>query len=228
MSNLEREREEGQPLLPEPTTAQENTPGDSADMPTVIKRNAWGGPSALSAQVSGAPLAWLMSWTPRAQLSPSPSLTQLLAVAFVAIIYTTVFTRLPFPPPLFGYHPLLQSISLLFLLSSILTLQPTNQSTPRAKATSLTLHQRLNLFILLPALTAGASIMFYLHHPASHWISWHGILGTATIVWMWVQALFGGLTVWQRGKWLGGEAKAKSWWKWHRLSGYILIPLFFV
>lgn len=153
---------------------------------------------------------------------------QLLAIGFVAIIWTTVFTKLPFPPPLFGYHPLLQSVSLLFLLSSILTLQPTNSSTPRSKITSLALHQRINLFILLPLLTAGASIMFYLHHPASHWISWHGILGTTTLAWMWVQAIFGGLTVWQNGNWLGGEAKAKSWWKWHRASGYILIPLFLV
>lgn len=153
---------------------------------------------------------------------------QLLALAFVAIIYTLVFTHLPFPPPLFGYHPLLQSLSILFLISSILTLQPTSQATPRSKQVSLTLHQRLNLFVLLPLLSAGASIMFYLHHPSSHWISWHGILGTTTLAWMWVQALFGGLTVWQQGKWLGGEAKAKSLWKWHRLSGYILIPLFLV
>lgn len=69
--------------------------------------------------------------------------------------------------------------------------------------------------------------MWYLHSPGGHFISWHGIFGTATVVWMWTQAVIGAASVWSVGQsLLGGEDRAKSIWKWHRLSGYLLLPFF--
>lgn len=161
-------------------------------------------------------------------LSPSALALQALSVVFLGLIWFLAFQRLPgniLSLPLFGYHPLLQSASLLLLAQSILVLQPTTHSRPQEKKAAFNVHQVVNL-ALLPVVTAGASIMFYLHHPNSHFISWHGILGAAVVAWMWVQAAFGAASVWGGGKLLGGEAKAKGWWKWHRLSGYFLFTAF--
>ena len=132
--------------------------------------------------------------------------------------------------PLFGYHPILQSLSLILLVQSLVTLQPTTAQDPRRKKAALNLHQIVNLVLLLPILTIGASIMWYLHDQpeAQHWISWHGILGAVALAWAYVQALIGGLSVWFKGSLLGGENRAKRLWKWHRLSGYLLLVLFFV
>jgi len=120
--------------------------------------------------------------------------------------------------PLFGYHPLLQSLSLILLVQSLLTLQPTTAQDPTRKKAALNLHQLINMILLLPLLTIGASIMYYLHNQpgAEHWISWHGILGGVVLAWAWIQALFGAMSVWFKGSLLGGENKAKSLWKWHR------------
>ena len=40
------------------------------------------------------------------------------------------------------------------------------------------------------------------------------------------QILLGGLSVWFDGAALGGEAKAKRVWRYHRASGYLLFPMF--
>lgn len=162
-------------------------------------------------------------------LSPTAIAVQAFAILFVGLIWSLVFQKLPgnlFSLPLFGYHPLLQSLSLLLLAQSILVLQPTSQARPQEKKAAFNVHQIVNAALILPILTAGASIMFYLHHPNNHFISWHGILGTAVLAWMWVQAAIGAASVWGGGKLLGGEAKAKGVWKWHRLSGYVLLPAF--
>ncbi len=38
----------------------------------------------------------------------------------------------------------------------------------------------------------------------------------------------GAASVWGRGRMVGGEAQGKKLWKWHRLSGYVLVVLFAV
>lgn len=190
-----------QPLLPAAASSSPSTqPDDSPSSAVAMKRNALFSPTAIAVQA--------------------------LSLVFVGLIWALVFDRLPSPLPLFGYHPLLQSLSLLLLAQGVLVLQPTSQSRPNEKKAAFQIHQLVALLLILPVVTAGSAIMFYLHHPASHWISWHGILGSALTVWLWAQAALGAATVWGGGKLLGGEAKAKSWWKWHRLSGYILLPAF--
>ena len=44
-----------------------------------------------------------------------------------------------------------------------------------------------------------------------------------TVPWLIVQASFGGATVWAGGAAFGGPHRAKLLWKYHRLSGYLLI-----
>lgn len=151
------------------------------------------------------------------------------------------------PLPLFGYHPMIQSFAFLLLLQSILTLQPTSQEDPTAKRKAFTVHRAFNLALVLPLFTAGASIMWYLHDQPGqkHFVSWHGILGTAVIVWTWLQVAAGVAATSFDGKLVGGMQRAKSLWKWHRyvnwstslftftdntpsirLSGYVLLPAF--
>lgn len=139
------------------------------------------------------------------------------------MIWTLALRKLPLNSP-FVYHPLLQSLSLTLLLQSVLVLQPTVQSKPGQKTAARRLHQYLNVLIVI-LFTSGAAIMFYLHHPNSHWISWHGIMGSTVVVWMWVQALVGAATVLFNGALVGGQNNGKALWKWHRLSGYILLPI---
>ncbi|CDS00981.1 hypothetical protein [Sporisorium scitamineum] len=72
--------------------------------------------------------------------------------------------------------------------------------------------------------------MWYLHDQpnSTHFISYHGMLGTGVVVAAWVQAALGAASVWWKGKLVGGERKGKALWKWHRASGYVLVGLFLV
>ncbi|PWN32223.1 uncharacterized protein FA14DRAFT_162423, partial [Meira miltonrushii] len=121
------------------------------------------------------------------------------------------------PLPLFGYHPMIQSLAFLLLLQSILTLQPTTKSRPNEKQKAFSVHRLFNLALVLPLFTAGASIMWYLHdQPGSeHFISWHGILGTAVVAWTWIQVAAGIAFTAFDGKAVGGMQRAKNLWKWH-------------
>ncbi|TKY85400.1 hypothetical protein EX895_005562 [Sporisorium graminicola] len=151
------------------------------------------------------------------------------ALLFVAVVWSLVLSSMPLTTlPLFGYHPLIQSFAILLLLQAIVVLQRTTASQPSAKKSAFTAHQWLNLLLVLPLFTAGASIMWYLHDAptSAHFISYHGILGTAVVVAAWAQAALGAASVWWKAKLVGGENRGKALWKWHRLSGYVLVALF--
>jgi len=124
----------------------------------------------------------------------------------------------------FVFHPLLQSLGISFFTYGIITLQPTSQ--PQTKAAGLTRHQcaMISGFV---SILLGASAIFYnkARYSASHFTTWHGKFGLLSVVWLFIQLLFGASSVWFNGALLGGGAKAKALWKFHRLSGYILFPL---
>ncbi len=188
MSAPARNTDERQPLLPS-SGASNSDHGQGSTMTQVYKKSNWG-TSAVPAQAA--------------------------AVVFAALVWALVLNKLPKPLPLFGYHPLLQSAGLVLLVQSILVLQPT--STPAAKKAGLNVHQIINILLVLPLFTAGASIMWYLHDQPGqkHFISWHGTFGVIVLVWAWVQSLIGAASVWFNGAAFGGENKAKAVWKWHR------------
>ncbi|KAJ7090233.1 hypothetical protein B0H15DRAFT_922403 [Mycena belliarum] len=125
----------------------------------------------------------------------------------------------------FAFHPLLQSLALFLFTYGILTLQPTSQ--PKTKAAGLTRHQYAILFVGFPAIFLGTSAILYNKylHKAQHFRSWHGKLGIASMGWICIQVLLGGGSVWFGGAAFGGGMKAKSIWKYHRLSGYALYAL---
>ncbi|SPO26790.1 related to Cytochrome b561 [Ustilago trichophora] len=154
---------------------------------------------------------------------------QLSALLFVAIVWSLVLSTMSFTSlPLFGYHPLIQSLAILMLLQAIVVLQRTGATNQREKKAAFQIHQSINLLLVLPLLTIGAYIMYYLHDQpgTSHWISYHGILGTLCVVVAWIQTALGAASIWFKGRLVGGESNGKALWKYHRLSGYLLIALF--
>ncbi|KAH6891213.1 eukaryotic cytochrome b561-domain-containing protein [Thelonectria olida] len=147
-------------------------------------------------------------------------LAQLGIVLLVALIWASVLTK---PLILFSGHPLAQSLAILTLAQSILTLQPTH--TAEQKRIGQRLHASLNLVAFL-LLVAGVTIIEYnkfaSHGP--HFHSLHGYLGVAASVLLLVQYLVG-FTMWATPALYGGEHNAKSIWKYHRYSGYLVFLL---
>ncbi|KAI6036850.1 hypothetical protein BKA83DRAFT_677766 [Pisolithus microcarpus] len=139
------------------------------------------------------------------------------ALVFVLVTWGIIFANDPKSLGWFAYHPILQSC--------ILTLQPTSQ--PVTKAAGLQRHQIAMFGIGIPCILAGTAFMIYNKslHSAPHFTSWHGTFGIITVVWLLIQALVGGASVWFGGAALGGGMKAKAVWKYHRLSGYIVFTM---
>jgi len=147
------------------------------------------------------------------------------AALFTTVTWVIVLVNDPVAIGLFAFHPLLQSLSIFLFTYGILTLQPTSQ--PKTKAAGLARHQYAILFVAFPAIFAGTAVIVYNKwaHGKSHFVSWHGKFGIASMAWICIQVLLGGGSVWFGGAAFGGGAKAKAIWKYHRLSGYVLIAL---
>ncbi|KAJ7582581.1 hypothetical protein C8J56DRAFT_1015355 [Mycena floridula] len=152
-------------------------------------------------------------------------LAQYAAFAAAAtILFTTwvvILTNQPFG--WFALHPLLQSSALFMITYGIVTLQPTSQ--PVTKASGLSRHQLAMLYLALPLISVGTFAVFYnkVAQGKDHFVTWHGVFGIISMAWIVLQILVGGGSVWFGGRAFG--TKAKSVWKYHRLSGYILFSL---
>ncbi|KAK9896360.1 hypothetical protein P389DRAFT_78252 [Cystobasidium minutum MCA 4210] len=173
--------------------------GQDTSMPTrrsLLANNLFGGPRALATQIG--------------------CLMLLIPVAIVI---------LKNPAGLFSYHPPLQTFAIILFAQGVLTLQPT--STKADKARGLAIHQIFQI-TGLAIIAAGVSIMIANKalHSAPHFTSWHGRFGLVTSILLVMQALIGILIAYDPGmRLLGGESKAKALWKYHRLSGYLILPL---
>lgn len=88
-------------------------------------------------------------------------------------------------------------------------------------------HQFVMFILAFPAILLGTSGIVYNKwlHKSPHMTTWHGTFGFMSVVWLIFQVMIGGGSVWFNGSVFGGGAKAKAVWKYHRLSGYILLPL---
>lgn len=141
-------------------------------------------------------------------------------ILLTALIWISIFTQ---PLILFSAHPLLNSSALLLVVESIILLQPTH--TPPQKRTGTLSHFSLN-FVALDALIASLVIIEYnkFAHNGEHFRSPHAILGLITYVFLLIQSLVG-FTQYFVPALYGGEANAKSIYKYHRLSGYIILLL---
>ncbi|MCJ1481373.1 hypothetical protein MMC06_001530 [Schaereria dolodes] len=155
-----------------------------------------------------------------------------------ATIWASIFIH---PLMLFSAHPvrrhmytvdhilanwgfeLLNSAGILLMTQAILVLQPTH--TPRQKKQGTNVHAVLNLTGIL-SLIVGLIVIEINKGSHPHFTSPHGILGLITYCFLVVQALIGVTQYYAMGLY-GGEVKAKSIWKYHRMSGYLILVLFF-
>ena len=128
----------------------------------------------------------------------------------------TANTGLPSPPQT------LNSAGLLLITQGILILQPTH--TPRQKSLGATVHGAFNGIGTL-ALVAGLIIIEYNKGASgAHWESVHGILGITTYILIILQALVGFTQLYTPGLY-GGVDNAKKVYKYHRMSGYVVLAL---
>ncbi|KAH9946249.1 uncharacterized protein BXZ73DRAFT_95751 [Epithele typhae] len=151
---------------------------------------------------------------------------QVSAGVFFVSTWVITLTNNPTSLGLFFFHPLLQSLAISVFTYGILTLQPTSQA--KTKAAGLTRHQLAMAAFGVPAIALGALAIIWNKnlHESPHFTTWHGTLGITSIVWLVAQVAVGGGSVWFGGRLFGGGSKAKQFWKYHRLSGYVLFPLF--
>lgn len=80
--------------------------------------------------------------------------------------------------------------------------------------------------LAIDSLIAGLIVIEYnkISHNGTHFVSAHAILGLITYIFLGIQALVG-FTAYFVPKLYGGEDNAKSLYKWHRMSGYIILVL---
>ncbi|KAI4208519.1 MAG: hypothetical protein LQ346_000029 [Caloplaca aetnensis] len=140
-----------------------------------------------------------------------------------ATIWASVFVQ---PLILFSAHPLLNSAGILLTTQAILLLQPTH--TPKQKKQGTNVHAVLNLTSIL-TLLAGLVIIEYnkIAHSGAHFQSPHAILGLTTYILFFLQAIVGIAQYYTPGV-FGGVDNAKSVYKYHRMSGYVILIMSFV
>lgn len=150
-------------------------------------------------------------------------ITQFGAILFIALIWADV---LLVPLQLFTAHPLLNSFGILVLTQGILILQPTH--TAEQKRAGTIAHFSLNA-AAIAALVAGLVVIEVnkVSHNGTHFKSPHAILGLATYLVLLLQSLVG-FTQYFTPALFGSVANAKSIYKYHRASGYVVLILLLV
>jgi len=139
----------------------------------------------------------------------------------LALVWSGVFSNQLFP--LFSPHPLLNSAAIFLAVQAILILQPTH--TASQKKTGTYTHATLVGIAALAFLSAFIIIEVNKarNHPV-HFESVHSILGLVTYILVLIQAAVG-VTQYFFPALYGSEAKAKSVYKYHRISGYMVLAL---
>jgi hypothetical protein len=119
------------------------------------------------------------------------------------------------------FYQLLNSAAVLFFIQATLILQPT--ITRKQKKQGTFVHAALNDVAILAAI-AGLVIIEYnkISHGGIHFESPHAILGLVTYILVVIQALVGITQFFTPGLY-GGEDNAKALYKYHRLSGYVIL-----
>ncbi|TCD65418.1 hypothetical protein EIP91_002717 [Steccherinum ochraceum] len=154
---------------------------------------------------------------------------QVAAIASVGVFVAAVWIMALSSPSSFGlftWHPLCQSLSLALFTYGVLTLQSTSR--PKTKTAGLVRHQLAMIALGIPVAVIGTSIVVYnkSRHNKEHFTTWHGTFGITVMCLSILQVLLGGGSVWFDGRAFGGNPRAKLVWKYHRLSGYIIYPLY--
>jgi len=146
----------------------------------------------------------------------------------VGYTWNLVLTSNPAQLGYFAVHPPAQTLAVLALFIGVLQLQPSRR--PKSRERGLARHQVIMLGLGAPAILIGGGFMIWnkVDHSAPHFTSWHGKFGLIALLWICVHVVVGGSIVWFDGRVFGGQTEAKKLWKWHRLSGYLLLPFLLV
>lgn len=125
------------------------------------------------------------------------------------------------PPTLTLLSQLLNSSAVLFFVQGILVLQPTHTAKQKKQGTYT--HAALNDIAILAAI-AGLVVIEYnkFDHNGTHFESPHAILGLVTYILVALQALVGFLQFFAPSL-FGGVDNAKALYKYHRVSGYVIL-----
>jgi len=137
-----------------------------------------------------------------------------------AIVWGAIFShQLIF----FSAHPLLNSAGILLATQATLILQPTH--TPTQKRQGTYIHAVVHL-LSFGSLLAGLIIIEKnkFGHGGTHFESPHAILGLITYILFLLQALVG-FTQFFTPKLYGGVENAKKIYRYHRLSGYVVLTV---
>jgi uncharacterized integral membrane protein len=144
------------------------------------------------------------------------------AVLLLASVWAAIFLHGPLS--LFSVHPLAQSFGLLVLIQGVLIVQPTH--TAAQKKAGQKLHAGLNLLALASFIVGVVSIeVNKVRGNLAHFHSVHAYLGIIASILQIGQYLVG-FTMYFVPQLYGGEDKAKKIWKYHRISGYVLLLLY--
>ncbi|KAL9021119.1 MAG: hypothetical protein Q9185_001658 [Variospora sp. 1 TL-2023] len=140
-----------------------------------------------------------------------------------ATIWASVFAS---PLMLFSAHPLLNSAGILLTTQAILLLQPTH--TPKQKKQGTNIHATLNMTAILSLIAALVVIEYNkIAHNGPHFQSSHAILGLITYILFFLQAIIGIAQYYTPGV-FGSVENAKKIYKYHRMSGYVILLMSFI
>lgn len=146
--------------------------------------------------------------------------TALVAQIGVLVLAGTVFYGIFTHDMIFmSSHPLLNSAGVVLIVEAILILQPTES--PQQKRAGAITHSVLNS-LGSSALFAGLIIIEINKGDHARFDSLHGRLGLTTYILIFIQGNIGA-AMYYVPQLFGGEEKAKSVWKYHRLSGYLVL-----
>ncbi|KAI9674160.1 MAG: hypothetical protein M1817_001978 [Caeruleum heppii] len=150
--------------------------------------------------------------------------TAVVAQAGIWILTATVWASIFLHPlNLFSPHPLLNSAGILLLTQGILVLQPTH--TQEQKRLGTNIHAVLNGVAICALITGLIFIEINkFGHGGTHFESPHAILGLITSIFLIIQALVG-ITQYYTPNIYGGVNNAKKLYKYHRVSGYVVLTL---
>ncbi|TCD71070.1 hypothetical protein EIP91_000162 [Steccherinum ochraceum] len=144
-------------------------------------------------------------------------MAQIGGVALVVAIWASIFMH---KLSLFSAHPLLNSLGIALLLESTLMLQPTNTAAQKRKGAIV--HSILNSIAFLAMYSAFIIVIIAKSRKHEHhFTSAHSVFGIITYILILMQATVGMIQFYFPSL-VGGKEKAKSIYKYHRISGYII------
>lgn len=153
-------------------------------------------------------------------IAGSAWLAQVGLIVLILLVVVSVFDH---PILLVSGHPLSQIVGISAIVQSILVLQPTHLD--KQKIQGQRWHAAIHVISFL-SFVAGVTVIECnkMYNGLEHFHSAHAYIGVITCGVLVLQYLVG-ITMWAVPVLYGGVDNAKSVWKYHRWSGYLLLLL---